>query len=639
MITTFEVGAVFKIINEASPALAAILKEVRSLNTAITKAKEGLASIGLSVSTIKLGTAVAETDALAASWGLVAKNAASARLAMGSAATVAARAPGTSAGAGRHRPGWLSGGGAHIGGPSVPVPGGSHIRLGRGAGIAALGLAGYGVEQAAGVEDYVWQMIYHSGLEHDEATKSKFRKVLQDATIATGFNMHDVGEAALQEIRMMQGTKDGGIGSLSTFLNVAGTEARAKGSTLAESMTSFLGLAHMTKSYDPAAIEKLAPAFAFLSTADPRSLSSMERAAGYALPSLQSGLEIDPMTALLSGTALARAGVTNSKSGTWLREMATRAMPGTTMMSKMAYKKHEEALKAFGLEDDAGKPTWFDDKGKPDLLKMLGIAGPRAAAIPLDKRAAYERALFGAQGSGAFGVLSDPKVMEQVNELNRMRQDPAFLNRYHSFMPDYAAGSTKQDARTALQEFNAVSADLGKDVLPSVNVALHNFKSILEGIRGVLPGTTNDGRYGGAALTGAAIGVPIGFFAGGPVGAAIGGVAGGTLGVAAAYMQNLHEPHDRFGRETVITGNSAAQAAEGMKALGESIRGLPSGRGSIFPGGSSPAPAPITLNLNVDGRTLASAISSSQNGMFTDQAPAFDGFGKYTGGDMQHTDK
>jgi len=40
----------------------------------------------------------------------------------------------------------------------------------------------------------------------------------------------------------------------------------------------------MTKQYSPEAIKKLAPAFAFLSTANPASLDSIERAAGYAVP-------------------------------------------------------------------------------------------------------------------------------------------------------------------------------------------------------------------------------------------------------------------------------------------------------------------------------------------------------------------
>jgi hypothetical protein len=38
MITSFEVGAVFRIVNEASPALRMILRQIRELNVAIDKA-------------------------------------------------------------------------------------------------------------------------------------------------------------------------------------------------------------------------------------------------------------------------------------------------------------------------------------------------------------------------------------------------------------------------------------------------------------------------------------------------------------------------------------------------------------------------------------------------------------------------
>lgn len=36
MITSFEVGAVFKIVNQASPAIRKILTDIRALNKAIT---------------------------------------------------------------------------------------------------------------------------------------------------------------------------------------------------------------------------------------------------------------------------------------------------------------------------------------------------------------------------------------------------------------------------------------------------------------------------------------------------------------------------------------------------------------------------------------------------------------------------
>ena len=117
MITSFEVGAVFKIINEASPQLTKILRQVRELNVALDKARESLATLGKNAIPAGLTTAVAETGDLAKAWGDVAKNAAMAQRAIGTASTAAARAPaagaaaaaGRSGGGGRHRPGFLGG--------------------------------------------------------------------------------------------------------------------------------------------------------------------------------------------------------------------------------------------------------------------------------------------------------------------------------------------------------------------------------------------------------------------------------------------------------------------------------------------------------------------------------------------------
>jgi hypothetical protein len=185
----------------------------------------------------------------------------------------------------------------------------------------------------------------------------------------------------------------------------------------------------------------------------------------------------------LLGTALTRAGATNTKSGIWLREMALRSMSGTTLMSKISYKKHEEALKALGLVDDKDKPTWFTD-GKPDIMKMLDIAGSRATSIPLEKRAAYERQLFGAQGGGGFALLADPAVREQIQSLQKEMNSPEFKNRYGGFVDAYKQGSTVQQPRTATAEFNVTVTDIGQHALPAVNGALREFKAVLEGILG-----------------------------------------------------------------------------------------------------------------------------------------------------------
>jgi hypothetical protein len=326
------------------------------------------------------------------------------------------------------------------------------------------------------------------------------------------------------------------------------------------------------------------------------------------------------MDTLLLGTALARGGATNTKSGTWLREMAIRAMPGTSMMSKMAFKKHEEALKAFGLVDDEGKPTWFNEQGKPDPLKMLDIAGARAAAIPVEKRAAYERGLFGAQGGGGFALLADPAVHEQILNLRKTRDSAEFRNRYGGFSEAYKDGSTMQQARTAMAEFNVVAADLGATVLPAVNRGLKDLKAVLEAIRNVLP-SPGAAVIGARGMEGAAGGAVVGGLLAGPGGAITGGAIGGIGGIAAGYMeQQARENAEKLKHGEREYERPADRYQRRIQKVEDEQRAKT----------QAPVP-PIHLNLNIDGRALASAVSEQQNSasQYTTDTPASNGTSLY----------
>jgi hypothetical protein len=439
-----------------------------------------------------------------------------------------------------------------------------------------------------------------------------------------------VVESAKQEIRMFQGTKGGGIDVLPEMLRAATIESRLKGESPEESMKSLIGLALMTKEYSPEDIKKLAPAFAFLSTANPSSLGSMERAAGYAVPILQSSMGIDPIQALLMGTALTRAGATSTKSGTWLREMAIRSMPGTAIFeSEKKAEHHDEMLKRIGLLDDKGKPTWFTD-GKPDLFKMLETAGANLDKIPMVERAGLERKLFGAQGSGGLALLSDPAVREQVQTLRKEMESPEFKARYAGFTQAYEQGSTVQNARTAMAEFNNTMMDLGQHTLPAVNGVLRDFKSLMEGIRGMLPGGDKGATsVGTRAIEGALGGAAIGSLVPG-VGTLGGGVAGGVAGVAEGFMEQYAKEH-------------ANEAHRGRKRLPSDLyeERMERFRNSRNEGVAPEAKlAPISLNLNIDGRTLAQALSTAlatYNG-FPTQAPSADGAGQHFSGDHNFPD-
>jgi hypothetical protein len=180
--------------------------------------------------------------------------------------------------------------------------------------MATAAALGWGIDQAVKTEDYTWQLEDISGSPHDDATHTKFRKMLQDFQVRRGRGIDEASKAALSAIRLMQGVPGGGIDTLPEFLDAADTEARRKHTGLEEAMEANISLAHQFKAYTPEKISKLMAMFAGLSTADPRTLSAMTRAGGYAIPTL-SEIGVDPGSILLAGTALARAGISSTKSG------------------------------------------------------------------------------------------------------------------------------------------------------------------------------------------------------------------------------------------------------------------------------------------------------------------------------------
>jgi hypothetical protein len=166
-------------------------------------------------------------------------------------------------------------------------------------------------------------------------------------------------------------------------------------------------------------------------------------------------------------------------------------------------------------------------------------------------------------------------------------------------------------------------ADIGEHVLPPLNNALRDFKSVLEGLRSIIPGANGDGdskwKVGTRALEGAGLGAvggaAIGAF-GGPVGAVGGAILGGAAGGLYGLTEGLFKSYsktvpmvDDFGRELGATTGS-------VKGFGDALRGLGGGASgswddsakkmNFLEGPKSTLKAqPISLSLNIDGRVLA----------------------------------
>ena len=377
-------------------------------------------------------------------------------------------------------------------------------------------------------------------------------------------------------------------------------------------MQAFVGLAHMEGKYSPEEIAKLAGHFAYLSTTTPVSVEQIERAASYAIPMLRTA-DFDPEQLLLMITSMQRAGIQNTKSGTWISQLATQSFPGTSLMSRMLFEKHEDALRDLGLIDEHEKPTWFTD-GRPDLVKMTAIAGDAIERMDPAHRLAIEKALWGQQGGRAAGFFADPTNRAIMGAVAGEEKD--FISGEQMWRQTLENSPIVQ-FRTAFAGLNVELMNLGSNVLPFVTNALKKANETL-------------GGKGELALIGAGV---MGWFNRGSIWKAIKGIGGGVLGAVNLPwaidqmtgglddIPNGHAPTNPYwpfpppgSRPGPLPADvNALVDADYKRRNANDVWDSPEARrgramNSLDQHGPTQTTLNLTTNLKVDGRTIASIV-------------------------------
>ncbi len=302
MIASYEVGSIFRVVDEATPVLERIARLGRDVAVSIKGATTELRAMGrvtlsgvtrgakeASDAILRIGAASEEArastvqsmESINAGKMMAARNARELALAMGevagmSRAVAIANAGSTLGGrrGGPHGPGR----GLHVSSLSANVPGG-HIGF-RGGGNAALlgaGALAYGVYEEAQFEDAAFRAMYTAGVPTDKMSQQTqykgLRDLIQQGSATTGAPIHDVEEAVLTGIRQFAGMPWADrMKIMPQLLLGAAGEARLKGhgTTLDQGMEAFTGLAHMTQHYTPEQVAELIPKFAYLSATSRR---------------------------------------------------------------------------------------------------------------------------------------------------------------------------------------------------------------------------------------------------------------------------------------------------------------------------------------------------------------------------------
>lgn len=534
MIEAGEVGAVLTVVDQATPVLDRIAAQFNALQGIIDKVKVSMAAIKLppgvsaqidkmsaaidaaSISAGKLDTAMNDVGtaanagasaavagfaridtAVSATQSKLAQLQAQLRQTSGpSAAAAAANITGIGGGAGAPHGVRARGTGLHMTAPAAYLPGGVHARMGGGIhglggiGLGIAGAVGYGIYEEGEIEDIASRMVLTGQIKTPEgltqsAVFKQIRDAIQSVSTTGGISPQEAGKGFLTVERMFGGLPLAQRVELAkTIAPFAVGEAKLKETEFPEAFQAMVGLAHQTGTYDPKQLPELMREFGYASLITPAPIPTFERALSYSQPILHSALDMDPGTIMFLTAMMQTAGISNTKSGTWLRTFFQRSEP--SLGDSKSDIIHNAALHEMGLLDKNNQITWQvkdATTGKVDwqssIIKMSEELNKFLSTHDPATRVQDLKDAFGERGGGFAALMNLPQFIDQF---------PKLLDKMKAFQGggdvlDYLSkNSPVMQANLAWSQLQNILMDIGSVALPGAIKGLSALRDLLRGV-------------------------------------------------------------------------------------------------------------------------------------------------------------
>ena len=484
MIDAYAIGVAAKLEDDVSPGLLRIIDGLMRANAAMLEfaaSARNISRYGLGISRNLHKAAAAATafgdstaaltrasyilDTMAVSSADLAKN-----MAMTKAAAVGSGAAGAP-GAGIVPPGSSRG--------STGAGAGSSSTVKHTAGFLAGSLL-YGVYENAKLQDInvvAAMTAQKTGEEIAPYIAMLQQREFRDAqkyAFATGGSVKPVAEAYLEGSRLLRTLPAADqMRMMDMVMPYAAIEAKMKGIPLPEAAQAFIGLAHQAGAYAPNKAFPLFESMLQASLMTDASLGQISRAASYALPALNAaGANASDVMMLIA--TMQQSGIMNTKSGTWLNNLALNALPNTLGSGLFKNKLQNEALHKLGLY--VGNKSMFYRNGRMDLMQMVSILAADRLKMKPEEFNAATRLAFGVQGQRAASLFSEDYVLKNLSTLAELRTSaPAPLDvskMIKMFSTVAKADQTIANANMTVMKASAV-------LTPSVNWTLDKTASTL----------------------------------------------------------------------------------------------------------------------------------------------------------------
>ncbi|HVC52770.1 MAG TPA: hypothetical protein VND87_12170 [Stellaceae bacterium] len=434
--------------------------------------------------------------------------------------------------------------------------GGSNLLLGRGGhggemGSEAHRYAGYGVVGGIAYGTYEQGKVYSEtnaillGTQQpfDSPYRSRIEAAIQKVSAATGMSYTEAGESVKNTMLGFPNIPfDQRLGIAVSSAEYGMIEHLMKPEiSVPSAVKAGIGLTHMAGNYSPEAVARMQSDIAAISTRTPENLGRIETAASYAMPMARVA-GIAPETVFGIITANQIAGVTNTKSGTWLGSLITTGLDPkggvAALISSKAGRRRAAMMRRLGLMDEHGRFTGMEylESGRLDLLQQ--DLQQHLERIPKAERAGDMAIATGSiQAGRQLALLSEPNVA-QIAMSNIDLQHTFLQEGIGKALDKYTKADPTLQLHRTLMNFTNALANIGTVTLPLLTSALSSIDHTLSALIPGLPGAHKNATPRDMATSGAVLGGGIGYLMGGPPGALVGAGIGAATGAGVGLGYN-----------------------------------------------------------------------------------------------------
>ncbi len=476
-------------LNKADASVVRLTKSLRSLSESMKAV--GLSGVSAVMRVGKIGTVFSDAGrqaqlmnrhlmTSAGRLSAVAKAAQNAGASVASVGTASVMVGGSGRGGGGHRRG-----GTIIGGPGAFAK-----SFGGFAGLAGLGVVGYGLYESAKENAILNNALAISGInpvsQKNQSLRSDLLKMIEKASSKTGISTSTLAEGFL---RMRQVDSYLPLSQLKELFPLAAKAAliqqQVHGTSPVETMMSLQEYAHMTGIYDPKKLSKVMNYANWASSLSPESLPRLLSSASYAMPTGRAMMNVDPNELIESIIFMKAAGVKNTKSGTWLSNAILNTIPKVHGTGLFKTGPQMAALQTMGEVNAQGIPVAFDAKGVFHPLKMIQIflkwanhikktMPPAAALTEITKEA---NLAWGKQGARMIALGMSPGYARMLSVLDPRREQT--IGQEFSVL---SKNNPMVQGRMLLNNLSVALQKLADNLIPLLNSTLKQTNDFLSQI-------------------------------------------------------------------------------------------------------------------------------------------------------------